>query len=114
MSAVSAFGTVDDLVVVYVTAPEEAAGRLARGLIDRKLAGCVNVLPAVRSVYRWKGAVEEGTESLLIIKTTKERLPALAEGVKDLHPYEVPEIIALPITAGSDAYCAWLRENVAP
>ena len=100
-------------VVVLVTCPTGAvARRLARQIVRRRLAACVNVLPPVQSVYRWKGNIEQSREALLVIKSTAARFQALRRGVLALHPYDVPEIIALPIVAGHPPYLAWVRQSV--
>ncbi len=102
------------MVVCLVTAasPEEAH-RIARTLVEEHLAACVNVLPGVRSVYRWRGAVEEAEEVLMVVKTTRERFGALRERVASLHSYEVPEVLALPVEDALAAYRAWVVESVA-
>lgn len=98
-----------EFLVVLSTAPDAAtADRLARALVEESLAACVNVLPGVRSIYRWHDAVQSETETLMIIKTTQARLAALRERLVALHPYEVPEVVALPITDGHDAYLRWV------
>jgi len=103
-------------VVVLVTCASPAeARRIARRLVAERLAACVNIVGApVHSVYRWKGRVESAREHLLIIKTSRRWLPALQRAVLRLHSYEVPEVIALPIAAGSRAYLNWLAECLAP
>lgn len=99
--------------VVLSTFPDaDTAGRIARTLVDERLAACVNVLPAIRSIYRWQGAISDDAEVLAIIKTTAERYPALAARITELHPYQVPEIIALPLAAGHPPYLAWLAGEV--
>lgn len=104
----------DGFIVVYVTAGgAEEAEKLAQTLVSEKLAACVNRIKSVRSVYRWQGKVEQSDEELLIIKTRKEQFGALEKRVRALHSYSVPEIIALPIVAGSAGYLAWLRDQVA-
>lgn len=96
--------------VVLVTAPDLRVGtELARRLVEEGLAACVNLVPAVRSIYRWQGAVQEDAESLLIAKTRAGLVPALAARVRALHPYELPEVIALPVVAGSEPYLDWVR-----
>ncbi|MBX5491930.1 MAG: divalent-cation tolerance protein CutA [Chloroflexi bacterium] len=101
----------DTTVVVYITAPSTAeAERLARALVDERLAACVNRLP-VQSIYRWQGQVEEAEEVLLIVKTVRARLDLLASRVRALHSYSVPEIIALPIVAGWPAYLGWVESE---
>lgn len=103
-----------DKIAVLVTcgsAPE--ARRIARALVERRLAACVNILRApVESVYRWKGKVESAREVLLVIKTTRKRFAALEAEVRRLHSYDVPEIIAVPVVRGSRKYLAWVSESV--
>ena len=95
--------------VVLVTAPEGAASELARTLVRERLAACVNLIPGVRSIYRWKGELEEDDEVLLVAKTRSDRVAALAERVRELHPSELPETLALPAVGGSAAYLDWVR-----
>ncbi len=103
-----------DAVVVYITAPSrEEAGRLARALVEARLAACVNLLP-VESVYRWQGALEEAAETLLVVKTRRPRLDALAARVRELHSYTVPEMIALPVVAGWPPYLQWIDTETDP
>jgi periplasmic divalent cation tolerance protein len=103
----------NELIVVYVTAGSaEEAEHLAQTLVGEKLAACVNRIQSVRSVYRWQGQVEQNDEELLIIKTRKEVFPALEKRIRALHSYSVPEIIALPVIAGSAGYLGWLRAQV--
>lgn len=100
------------LRVVFVTAPSaEAARSIARVMIDERLAACVSTFPGVRSTYRWQGKVEEADEVFLMMKTVQERLPALAARIKELHPYNVPEVIALPVEAALPSYAAWVVEE---
>lgn len=97
------------VLVCTCTCPDLAsAERLAGALVDERLAACVQVLPGVRSVYRWQGAVEHAAETLLLIKTTRERLDALAARVREVHPYELPELLAVEATGGLPAYLAWV------
>jgi periplasmic divalent cation tolerance protein len=100
-----------EIVVVYVTCPEPEAARIARSIVDRRLAACVNIVATVRSLYRWEGAVQDEVESLLVIKTTRDRFEALRAGVVEVHPHQVPEVIALPVIAGHASYLAWVAEN---
>ena len=95
-------------LVVLVTVPPERAHELARILVTERLAGCVNVVGGLHSVYRWDGDVAEDPESLLIIKTTGERYPELEARVRSVHPYEVPEIIALPFDRALPEFQSWL------
>ena len=98
-----------DVLVVLVTTPTpERAAEIARALVEERLAACGNVVPGLRSIYRWQGKVNEDAEALLILKTTRARFEALRDRVLALHPYEVPEVIALPIAAGSAAYLGWI------
>jgi periplasmic divalent cation tolerance protein len=101
-------------VVVLVTcASRREASRIARSVVDRKLAACVNILDApVRSVYRWKGKIEQAREFLLVIKSSRARLAALQAEVERLHSYDVPEFMALPIVGGSSRYLTWLGDCV--
>jgi periplasmic divalent cation tolerance protein len=104
---------VSDRVVAFSTVGRaEDAERIARALVERRLAACVNVLPGVVSVYRWKGEVCRDGEVMLLIKTRAERLPALREALLALHPYELPELLALPIEYGHPPYLAWMDEGV--
>lgn len=100
------------LVAFSTVAAATDAERIATVLVERGLAACVNVVPGVVSIYRWKGAVERELEVLLVIKTRAERFEALREALVSLHPYEVPELIALPVAAGHPPYLAWLDEAV--
>jgi periplasmic divalent cation tolerance protein len=100
------------LMVVFMTAPsDEVADSIARALVDEGLAACVNSVGGMHSVFRWEGRTESAEEHLLIAKTSKEGLGTLMERVKGLHPYEVPEIIALPILEGFGPYLEWVAEN---
>ncbi|CAM2750000.1 divalent-cation tolerance protein CutA [Deinococcus radiodurans] len=99
-------------LVVLVTLPPERAQELARTLVTERLAGCVNILPGIQSIYRWDGEVAEDPESLLLIKTVGEQYPALEARIKSLHPYEVPEIVALPFDRASPEFQSWLRDSV--
>ncbi len=102
-------------LVVLVTAPDgEPAEALVRALVAEGLAACVNRVPGIRSTYRWQGAVHDDPETLLIAKTTAAAWPALEARVRELHPYELPEVIALPVAAGSAPYLAWLSGAVGP
>ena len=101
-----------DAVVVLVTTPTpERAAELARTLVEERLAACGNVVPGLRSIYRWEGKVQDEAEALLVLKTTRARFEALRDRVLALHPYEVPEVIALPVEAGSARYLAWIADE---
>ncbi|WP_206862193.1 divalent-cation tolerance protein CutA [Lysobacter changpingensis] len=98
--------------LVLSTCPDaRTADTLATALVDERLAACVNVLPGIRSVYRWQGAVERGEEVLLLIKTTADRQDALVERLKALHPYELPEALAVEAVGGLAAYLHWVAEQ---
>jgi len=106
-------GAVSDALVVLLTGPDrDTMERLARTLVEERLAACVNLLDGLRSIYRWEGSVEQADEVLAIVKTTRDRLGALERRVRELHPYDVPEIIALPVEGGSEAYLDWVSESV--
>ena len=101
--------------LVYMTAPtEQEALHLARELVRLRLAAGVNMLPAARSVYRWQGKVEQAGEWLLLAKTTRDRLDALSARVVALHPYELPEVLAVEATGGLPAYLDWIAANTRP
>lgn len=100
-------------LVVLVNCPDRAhAEKLARALVEERLAACVNLLGGVRSIYRWQGAVEEAEEVACLIKTTRDRFEALRARVVELHPYEVPEVIALEVALGHAPYLEWLAAAV--
>ena len=101
----------DKLVVLVTCSSPAEARRIARAVVEARLAACVNIVPgAVQSIYRWKGKVESARERLLLIKTSRRRLAKLRKTVEQLHSYDVPEFIALPIAAGSPAYLAWMED----
>jgi len=103
----------DEAIVVFMTAASgEEAARLADMLIGAHLAACVQILPEMESVYRWQGKVERQAETLLLAKTTRSKFEELEREVRALHSYETPEIIALPIVAGSSPYLEWLSAGV--
>jgi periplasmic divalent cation tolerance protein len=102
----------DYLQVLTTIDSADAAERLARGIVDARLAACVQVVGPIRSVYRWQGEVHDEQEWQCLAKTTAERLDALVEHVRGQHSYDEPEIIATPIVGGSAGYLAWLREQV--
>src|SRR5262245_7893673 len=101
------------MVVLTTCGNDEDAQALAHVLVERRLAACVNAISKVASTYRWKGEVQQDQETLLIIKTTAPRLAALEQAIRAGSKYELPEVIALPVQAGSSDYLAWLRESVA-
>jgi periplasmic divalent cation tolerance protein len=100
-----------DEIVVFITASnEDQAARIAKALVEAKLAGCVNIIKNIRSIYSWEGKIEDEPEVLMIVKTRKPLFDDLIKKVKELHSYTVPEIIALPIVEGSEDYLKWLIE----
>jgi periplasmic divalent cation tolerance protein len=106
-------GVAAEVRVVLITAPSaEKAAEIARALVGERLAACGNIVPGLRSIYRWDGEVQDEPEALLVLKTTAARFPALRDRVLQLHPYEVPEVLALPVEAGSAAYLAWIAAEV--
>ena len=101
-----------EFLVVYITASKENAKDLASALVREKLAACVNRIPGVESTYTWEGRVERDTEDLLIVKTRADLFDRLKERVQALHGYDVPEIIAVPIAAGSESYLEWMTASL--
>ncbi|MDD1720154.1 MAG: divalent-cation tolerance protein CutA [Methanoregulaceae archaeon] len=102
----------NDIVVLFSTAPPGGAGPIAKSVVEKRLAACVNILP-VQSVFRWKGDIQEEAEELMIVKTRKQLVPALTAEVKRLHTYEIPEVIVLPVDGGYPAYLEWVGEETA-
>lgn len=99
--------------IVFVTGPEAGSlETLGRSLVEERLAACVNVFTGISSVYRWEGEVQTDSEAIAMIKTTEDRVPALRKRVTDLHPYDVPEFLAVTVTEGSPAYLSWVRDSV--
>jgi periplasmic divalent cation tolerance protein len=106
---------VHEYVIVLTTLPGDADGAaFARAIVEERLAACVNLLAPMESVYRWEGAIERETERQVIMKTSKDRVVALWDRVRELHPYDVPEFVVLPIVDGNDAYLRWIAESTAP
>ncbi|MGV8942213.1 MAG: divalent-cation tolerance protein CutA [Lysobacter sp.] len=100
------------VVIAYCSCPDaHSAGVLARALVDERLAACVSELPSVRSTYRWQDSVEQGEEVLLMIKTTSDRLDALGARLASLHPYELPELIAVEAVGGHAPYLDWVAQQ---
>jgi periplasmic divalent cation tolerance protein len=97
--------------IVLVTCPEESAETIAREVLRRRVAACVNIVPGIHSLYWWEGKVDRSKESLLLIKTRTALLGPLQRAVKEVHPYEVPEIIAFPVTHGDAAYLDWITKE---
>ena len=100
----------DDVQVIFCTVPDAASGeRIARHLVEYRLAACVNLIPGVTSVYRWKGRVETGSEALLKIKAKAGNYQKIETAIRSQHPYELPEIIAVPVSDGLAEYLDWVR-----
>ncbi len=102
----------EGMLVYITTANEEEAKRIGRALVERELAACADIVPAIRSIYRWEGQVVEDGETLLLIKTTAPALEQLVATVKELHSYSVPCVTAFPIAGGNADYLAWIAESV--
>jgi periplasmic divalent cation tolerance protein len=103
----------DKIVVFNTCTSTEEAQRVARALVEKRLAACVNIIPGVRSVYRWKDVIEDDEEVLLAIKTSRALLDELRVEIERLHSYEIPEVIALPVVDGSERYLAWINRELA-
>ena len=102
----------DKIVILCTCASEQESHKLARVLVEERLAACVNVIPNIRSFYHWKGEVESGAEWLLLIKSSRALFATLAGRLESIHSYEIPEVIALPILEGSGNYMTWLQANL--
>ncbi|HSL21869.1 MAG TPA: divalent-cation tolerance protein CutA [Vicinamibacterales bacterium] len=103
-----------DFVIALTTLPADQDARaFADTLLEERLAACVHVMPEMQSIYRWEGKVEHDLERQIVIKTTRQRVLALWERIRELHSYEVPEFVVVPIVDGSDAYLRWIRESTA-
>jgi periplasmic divalent cation tolerance protein len=103
-----------DYVIALTTLPADAdAAQLARTLVSERLAACVNLLAAMESVYRWEGKIEAETERQIVIKTSRDRVSDLWDRVRELHPYEVPEFVIIPIVDGNEAYLRWIGDSTA-
>lgn len=99
----------DEMVVFVATGNKDEAKMIAKDLVESRLAACVSIVPAMQSIFRWEGKICEESESLLIIKSVKSNMDSLIDRIKQLHSYDVPEVIALPIVAGSKEYLNWLH-----
>lgn len=104
----------DKIVVFSACDSEEQAGLIAHALIEQRLAACVNIVPGARSIYRWKGKVEDAAEWMLVIKSRWDLMEKLRNAISKIHTYEVPELIAVPVVDGSDRYLAWIDREVGP
>jgi periplasmic divalent cation tolerance protein len=102
----------DQIVVLSTCSSAEEAERLARMLVDRRLAACVSVVPGVQSYYRWQGAIESAAEWLLLAKSSRDLFPALSAALEQAHSYELPEVLALPVVEGAANYLNWLASNL--
>lgn len=99
-------------LVVFCTCPDQAsAERIAATVVEERLAACVNILPGLTSIYRWRGQLQRDAELLLLVKTQGAAYPPLEARIRELHPYDVPEVIALPVRAGSSAYLDWIATS---
>ncbi|HEV2181151.1 MAG TPA: divalent-cation tolerance protein CutA [Gemmatimonadaceae bacterium] len=104
----------DALVVLTTVSSDEDAVTLIRALLDRRLVACGTMLPGARSLYRWEGKVADEHEVVVVLKTRADRLAALEHAFAELHPYKLPELLALPVAAGLDRYLAWIGQETAP
>jgi periplasmic divalent cation tolerance protein len=102
----------DKRIVLCSAGSEDEARKIARHLVEQRLAACVNIIPGMESIYRWQGKLESSGEWLLLIKTTVERFPAVRDAIRDLHSYELPECIAISIEDGSSGYLEWIAQSV--
>lgn len=107
-------GAADEAIVCLITAPPDGAKPIASHLVERRLAACVNELGPIRSTYRWDGAVQRDTETLLVVKTTRAAFAAIERLLADVHPYDTFELVALDVTSSSEPYLAWIAESVSP
>ena len=101
----------EKIIVLITAASEDEAAKIGRTLVDEKLAACANIIPGIRSIYTWKGETCDDTECLMVVKTVAANFDALERRVRELHSYEVPEVIAIPIIKGSAPYLDWVEEN---
>jgi periplasmic divalent cation tolerance protein len=99
------------IIVALVSCPPDKAAGIAEALVEGRFAACVNIVPGVRSVYRWQGAVQRDDEALLVIKTAADRFEELKRAVLEMHPYELPEVIALPVAHGHVPYLEWVVQS---
>jgi periplasmic divalent cation tolerance protein len=104
----------DKIVILSACDSEEQAARLARHLVELRLAACVNIVPGARSIYRWKGTIEEASEWLLVIKSRRDLFASIRSEIAKTHSYEVPELLALPVVEGAVGYLEWMDRELAP
>ncbi|GAB4375823.1 MAG: divalent-cation tolerance protein CutA [Calditrichia bacterium] len=103
----------NDIIIVYCTLPDmETAKKIASHLVENHLAACCNIIPGIQSIYRWQGEIQQDNELLMLIKTRQSLFDKLAQAIRELHPYEVPEIIASSLCLGNEEYLKWVMENV--
>jgi periplasmic divalent cation tolerance protein len=102
----------DKRIALTTAGSEEEARKIARHLVEKRLAACVNIIPQIESIYRWEGKVDSSREWLLLVKTTDERFPAVRDAIHELHSYELPECVVLNIEDGSSEYLQWLTDSV--
>ena len=100
------------IVVLITASSEDEAAKIANSIVEKGLAACVNIVPSVRSIYKWEGKLCDEKETMMVVKTTSGRLDALTDAVTALHSYSTPEIIAVPVSAGSEKYLKWVFESV--
>ncbi len=102
------------VLVMSAVGAQSDAQKIARTLVEERVAACVNIVPGITSIYRWKGSVEQEPELLLVIKTMADRVEPLKARLLELHPYELPEVVVIPIVAGHQVYLEWIAEQVRP
>jgi periplasmic divalent cation tolerance protein len=102
----------DKRIVLSTASSEEEARKIARHLVERQFAACVNIIPRIQSIYRWQSKIESSEECLLLIKTSADQFPAVRDAIRELHSYELPECVALGIEDGSSEYLDWLGESL--
>jgi len=101
----------EDIIVVYISLPQDEVNRISQGLMDNRMAACINIIPRIESYYWWNDKVERDVESLLMIKTTKNKFESLRDWVVENHPYDLPEIIAVPLAEGHSDYMTWIKRE---
>lgn len=102
----------DEHRLLYCTCPDaDVAQTIARSLVEARLAACVNIVPGLRSIYHWEGEIQDDAECMMMIKSQASKVEAIVQSIRSLHPYELPEVIAVPIVAGLDTYLDWVRDS---